>query len=389
MKFSSKLYKITTAFVLISTLATAFWYYQLPNRHKAIIKTYLLQHSGLVDNEWEINLKKKHYTMISPSFYIDGIYKSMEGPKSSNYVQLSQDSALIWLTGFRVRAVNASDKKQISNDFICHTNIDFNDVKYFSNFHLNDRIGKQYPRMTSLSHGLENFSFPKGYGVPMKGNDLLYITTESLNHNLPNASFLMKHEVTLDYQTNNAHFKPLMSRTVYISLPYDKYDPFKSPTDPGKDFCIPVETKNHSYDDGKGNKLSGHWVVPRGKHTYRSSIDNQLQITTDSVRLHAAAVHVHPFATSLALWNKTKKKPIFKSNITNHSNRIGLAHIDALSTEEGIWMSASDEYELVLEVNNTSKINQDMMGSMFLFFYDTELDQLLKQTVLQQATNQK
>jgi hypothetical protein len=43
-------------------------------------------------------------------------------------------------------------------------------------------------------------------------------------------------------------------------------------------------------------------------------------------------------------------------------------------------MYQNHEYELVLEVNNTTKINQDMMGSMFLFFYDAELDSILKTT---------
>jgi hypothetical protein len=377
MKVNSKIYKFTAAIAILGILAAAILYYRLPNRHQAIVKTYLLQHSGLVDNQWEIDNKLQHYTMISPAFYIDGIYKSMEGPKSSNYVQLSQDSTLLWITGFHVRAVNSSNKKRISNDFICHTNVDFNDVKYFNNFHLNDRIGKQYPRMTSLSHGLENFKFPKGYGVPMKGNDLLYVTTESLNHNIPDANYLIKHEVQIDYLPNTASYKPLMSRTVYIMLPYDKSDPYKSPIDPGKDYCIPVETKNHSYDDGCGNKLSGHWVIPKGKHTYRSNIDNQLQITTDSIRLHAAAVHVHPFATALTLWDKTSKKAIFTSNIVNHTNKIGLSKIDPFCSETGIWMLKNHEYELVLEVNNTTSIDQDMMGSMFLFFYDEELDRQL------------
>ena len=179
MKVNSKIYKFTAAIAILGILVAAIIYHRLPNRHQAIVKTYLLQNSGLVDNQWEIDNKLQHYTMISPAFYIDGIYKSMEGPKSSNYVQLSQDSTLLWITGFHVRAVNSSNKKRISSDFICHTNVDFNDVKYFSNFHLNDRIGKQYPRMTSLSHGLENFKFPKGYGVTMKGNDLLYTTDES------------------------------------------------------------------------------------------------------------------------------------------------------------------------------------------------------------------
>ncbi len=373
----SKIYKFTGVAALLLAVVGCIIYYQLPNRHQAIIKTQLLHYSGLVDNEWQIDNHLQHYKMISPAFYIDGIYKSMEGPKSSNYIQLSQDSTLLWITGFHVKALNSKNKKQISNDFICHTNIDFNDVKYFSNFHLEKRIGKQYPRMTSLSHGLENFEFPKGYGVPMLGNDLLYVTTESLNHNILKANYLIKHEVQIDYTAKAAEYKPLMSRTVYIMLPYDKSDPFKSPVDPGKDYCIPVETKNHSYDDGKGNKMSGHWVIPTGKHRYHSAINSQLQMETDSIRLHAAAVHVHPFATALTLWDKTANKVIFKSNVINHQGKIGLSKIDAFSSESGVWMYKNHEYELVLEVNNTTTINQDMMGSMFLFFFDEELDRIL------------
>jgi hypothetical protein len=372
----SKIYKFSAVFVLLCIIGGGIWYWQLPNRHKAIIKTTFLLESGLVDNKWVVDNSPHEYKMISPTFYIDGIYKSMEGPKSSNYIQLSQDSTLLWITGFHVKALDSKTRKRISNDFICHTNIDFNDVKYFSNFHLEGRIGKQYPRMTSLSHGLENFSFPKGYGVPMKGNDLLYITTESLNHNLPNASFFIKHEVAIDYLQQATAMKPLMCRTVFVMLPYDKADPFKSPTDPGKDYCIPVETKNHSYDLGQGKVMSGHWVIPVGKHTYRSSIDSMLQIT-DSLRLHAAATHVHPFSTSLTVFDKTAKKALFTCHITNHEKSIGISKIDAFSSETGVWMYADHHYEMIEEVNNTTTVEQDMMGSMFLFFYDQELDSIL------------
>ncbi len=373
----SKIYKILGVLFVAGTIACGIWYTQLPNRHKAIIKTMFLYKTGLVDNQWVIDTTHFKYQMISPAFYIDGIYKSMEGPKSSNYIQLSQDSTLLWITSFHVKALDSKSKHPISNDFICHTNIDFNDVKYFSNFHLEKRIGLYYPRMTSLSHGLENFSFPKGYGIPMKGNDLLYITTESLNHNLPDANFLIKHEVTIDYSKYAKEFKPLLSRTVFIMLPFDEANPYKEPTDPGKDYCIPVETKNHCYKGENGQVMSGHWTVPVGKKEYRSSIDNQLQIK-DSLRLHAAAVHVHPFATSLTLFDKTAKKEIFKSNIINHQKNIGISKIDAFSSEAGVWLYNNHSYELILEVNNTTKVQQDMMGSMFLFFYDKELDSILK-----------
>lgn len=371
----SKIYKIIGVLILLGMIGGGIWYWQLPNRHKAIVKSFLFEKLGVVNPNWKVENQSETYKMISPEFYIDGIYKSMEGPKSSNYVQLSQDSTLLWLTGFHVKALDSKSLKYISNDFICHTNVDFNDVKYYSSFNLEKRIGKQYPRMTSLSHGMENFSFPKGYGVPMKGNEFLYVTTQSLNHNLPDANFWIRHEVAINY-SKARDLKPLMSRTAFIMLPYNQSDPYKSPLDPGTDQCIPVETKNHSYDDGKGNKLSGHWVIPIGKHTYKSSVNNQLQIQ-DSLRLHAAAIHVHPFATKISLFDKTENKAIFISNITNHKDKVGLKSIDPFSSVDGIWLYKNHEYQIILEVNNTTQVSQDMMGSMFLFFYDKELDDLL------------
>ena len=362
--------------LMLSLVGAIIWYAQLSNRHKAIVKTTFLHKTGLVDNTWEIEKGKGEYKMLSPTFLVDNIYKSMEGPKASNPVLLSQDSTLVWITGFKVSAEDADTGKIMSNDFICHLNVDINDVKYYSYFGLENRIGKQYPRLTSLSHGMESFEFPEGYGIPMKGNDLLFVTTQTLNHNIKEASFKIKHHVSIDYQ-KEISLKPLMSKTAFIMLPYDQYDPYKSPIDPGADFCIPVETKNHSYDDGKGNKLSGHWVVPVGKNVYRSTINHQLELK-DSLRLQAAAIHVHPFATQIMLYNKTLQKPVFTSKITNHDKSIGLTEIENFTSTDGVWLYANQEYEIVLEVNNTSIENQDMMGSMFLFFYDSEMDEILK-----------
>ncbi len=373
----SKIYKILGVLILAVIIGGGIWYWQLPNRHKAIVKSFAFEKLGVVSPDWKVESKSATYKMISPEFYIDGIYRSMEGPKSSKYVQLSQDSALVWLTGFQVKALASKSMKNISNDFICHTNVDFNDVNYFSAFHLQKRIGSQYPRLTSLSHGMENFIFPEGYGVPMKGNEFLYVTTQALNHNLPDASSWIRHEVDIHY-SKAKNVKPLMSRTAFIMLPFNQSDPYKSPLDPGTDQCIPVETKNHTYDDGKGNKLSGHWVIPSGRNTYRSSVDNQLQIS-DSLRLHAAAIHVHPFSTKISLYDRTERKFIFSSSIVNHTTAIGLTSIEPFSSIEGIWLYKNHDYEIVLEVNNTTKVQQDMMGSMFLFFYDEELDELLRQ----------
>jgi len=90
----SKIYKILGVLFILGLLSISIGYWQLPNRHKAIVKSYLFEKLGLVNPNWKITNKAETYKMISPEFYIDGIYKSMEGPKSTNFVQLSKDSTL-------------------------------------------------------------------------------------------------------------------------------------------------------------------------------------------------------------------------------------------------------------------------------------------------------
>lgn len=372
-----KIYKYFIFTLIVSTIFGSITYLSLSNRHQAIVKTKLLHSLHLVDNNWEIKNNADIYKMLSPTLLIDGIYKSMEGPKSSRYIQLSNSDELLWITGFDVKALEAETEKEISKDFICHMNVDLNDVHYYSNFNLENRIGKQYPRLTSLSNGFESFNFPKGYGVPIKGNEYLFITTQALNLNEPKIFKKVKHLVTVAHEKYNGTQKPLLSRTVFIQLPFDKENPFKTPLSPGSNQCIPVETKNHCYTDRNGNMLSGHWVIPKGKATYRSSIDEQLQIQ-DSLRLHFSAIHVHPFATSISLYDATAQQTLFTSTIQNHTDRIGLAKVEPFSSENGIWLYANHRYELVMKTDNTSAITQDMMGSMFLFFYDKEMDEQLQ-----------
>jgi hypothetical protein len=179
----SNIYKYLL-FTLVLSISTGFIIYnQLSNRHKAIVKTFLFHHTGILNSDWELLNHKSSYQMHSPTFLIDGIYKSMEGPKASRYIQLNQKNEVFWITGFEVKAFDSNTNQALSNDFICHMNVDINDQVYYSNFGLENRIGKQYPILTSLSHGLEKFNFPIGYGVPVKGNDFLNITTQTLNHN--------------------------------------------------------------------------------------------------------------------------------------------------------------------------------------------------------------
>lgn len=369
----SKIYKFTGLILAISFLSGLIFYFQLSQRKKAIIKTQVLHTLGFMDDKWKINDSLSEYKMLSPTLLIDDIYKSMEGPQSSRMVQLSPKEELIWITGFSIKALDSENLNPISNEFICHMNVDINDEEYYNYWNLKDRIGKQFPRLTSLSNGFLTSNFPDGYGVPMKGNSHIKITSQALNHNQKKILKKIKHEVSIKYQIEKNEFKPLMSKTVFIQLPYDFQNPYKSPLAPEKNFCIPVDSKYHNYTNSAGEALSGHWVIPKGKNTYKSSINEQLQLK-DSLRLHYAAIHVHPFSTSIALYDKTLNQTLFKSKITNLNNKIGLKNVEAFSSEKGIWLYHNHEYELVLEVDNPFNTKEDMMGSMFLFFYDKELE---------------
>lgn len=373
---NSKIYKYLAFTFIISSLFGIFTHSLLSNRHKTIVKTLALHNLKILNDDWKINERNEQFQMYSPEYLIDGIYKSMEGPKSSRYIQLNQSDETYWITGFSIKAVDATTEKRISDDFICHLNVDINDTNYYTNWGLEHRIGKQFPRLTTLSNGFYEFHFPENFGIPVKGNDFLFITTQALNHNERSILKKIKHLVTIDHQKSNGKQIPLLSKSVYIQLPYNKENPFQMPLDHGTNQCIPVETKNHSYIDKDGNSLSGHWIIHKGKKTYQSSINEQLQIT-DSLRLHFSAIHVHPFATSITLFDKTVAKPIFKSAIENYTDKIGLLKVEPFSSEEGIWLYTNHEYELILETNNTSTTDQDMMASMFLFFYDKELDEKL------------
>ena len=370
----SKIYKYIGFSLLLSTLFGTVIYSQLTNRHKAIIKTQFFHITGLLNGDWLVYNHAGLYQMESPTFLIDGIYKSMEGPKASRYVQLNQEKEVLWITGFEIKAFDADTNKEVSNDFICHMNVDINDMIYYENFGLKNRIGKQYPRLTSLSHGLEKFDFPKGFAVTVHGNDFLYVTTQTLNHNIPVINKKVKHQVAIAYEEDSQKIKPLLSKTAYIQLPFNAFNPYKQPLDPGSNQCIPVETKNHTYTNASGEKLSGHWKIPLGEISYRSSIDAHLALD-QPMRLHFAAPHVHPFATSIGIFDKTTGKMLFNCPIKNHRKTIGLDKISVFSSESGIWLYPNHKYEMVITCNNTSKEEQDMMGSMFLFFYDKELDE--------------
>jgi len=375
---NSKILKYSVLLLLVAISVGGIYYLNLPSRHKAIIKTRINHTFGLVDNTWNITNKDQTLSLITPTLVVDQIYKSMEGPKVMRSFQIdSKTDDLVWITSFETKAISTNEVDALSNDYICHTNIDFYDGEHYSRWNLNERIGQHYPRLTSMSNGIEKYNFPDGYGFPVFGNENLFLSTQTLNHNIKSDPFSVKHQINLGYKPHSKTMKPLQSKTVFIMLPYNTDNPFQGPTEANPNMCLPVETGNHSYSNDEGESLSGHWVVFPGKKRYSYDITHQLQLK-DSTTLHHIATHLHPYAETLTLKNKTKDTVIFTSIAENYTDKTGLKRVSSFSSAEGVMLYPDHAYELILEVNNTSGSDQDMMASMFLFLYDKEMHEQLK-----------
>jgi len=375
---NSKILKYSVLLLLVAISVGGICYLNLPSRHKAIIKTRINHTFGLVDNTWNITNNDQTLSLITPTLVVDQIYKSMEGPKVMRSFQIdSKTDDLVWITSFETKAISTNEVDALSNDYICHTNIDFYDGEHYSRWNLNERIGQHYPRLTSMSNGIEKYNFPDGFGFPVFGNENLFLSTQTLNHNIKSDPFSVKHQINLGYKPHSKTMKPLQSKTVFIMLPYNTDNPFQGPTEANPNMCLPVETGNHSYSNDEGESLSGHWVVFPGKKRYSYDITHQLQLK-DSTTLHHIATHLHPYAETLTLKNKTKDTVIFTSIAENYTDKTGLKRVSSFSSAEGVMLYPDHAYELILEVNNTSGSDQDMMASMFLFLYDKEMHEQLK-----------
>ncbi len=374
----SKVTKYFVFLILILIAIGGLYYLNLSNRHRAIVKTYLSHKLGLVDNSWNIKTQEGYVSLTTPTMVIDNVYKSMEGPQVKKPFQLATEkSDLVWLTSFETEAINADENTKVSNDFICHTNIDFYDGEHYGRWGLNHRIGVQYPRLTTMTNGIEQYAFPKGYGFPVFSDENLFLATQTLNHNIVGDAFSVKHKVSIGFVKHHESMKPLMPKTIMIVLPYDPKNPFRGPTEDHPNSCLPLETKNHSYTYDDGKTYSAHWVVSPGEATYKTNVTNQLQLNEDAT-LHFIATHLHPFSETLSFRDKTIDSTLFISEAKNHPDRIGLEEITYFSSESGIELYKDHEYELILKTNNTSNSNQDMMGSMFMFLYDREMHERLK-----------
>lgn len=318
-------------------------------------------------------------TVISKTYTVDRKYRSMKGPQSTQKLHIGDPKKpeLIWVTGYEAVMVGKDGRTRMPQDFMCHSNLDIDPMAHRDFVDAEPGISG---RLFTLSQGQLTIAFPKGFGIPMVTSEPLSLTTQVLNLNEEGKRFDVRHKVTVRYVKDaeaEAKMKPLFQKSVYgLKLLEGKdghYGRAMSEEKHGAGCLAGANASDHTYDDQYGRKFTGHWVVKPGREVNKTPVTKLLSLPYDTT-VHYIAVHLHPFAESLELYDVTADESVFKSKVRPVKGRIGIDHVDYFSSEEGVLIHDDHEYELISVYNNTTDEPQDSMAVMYMYFLDKRFD---------------
>jgi hypothetical protein len=319
---------------------------------------------------------------LSQGYKVDKIYKSMEGPSSKSVVFISADTTpeLVWITGYRTTVVAEDGETPVSQQFLCHNNLD---LRPHDRNSIISRRSSASSRLFTLSQGVFSIEFPEGFGIPVMSNQALDLTTQVLNHNIKDVNIVVKHKVEVDYVSDrdaNLEMTALMPVNAFVMATLDGTTAHYGVKEPDKiqqaASCLPGTHAGNNqraniFKDLQGQEFSGHWVVPMGKETRRTLVTKVMNIPFNT-KIHNVAVHVHPFSKSLELRDLTTGKEIFKSTMQAPEDGIGLSHVEGFNSADGIPVYMDHDYELISIYDNHSGELQDAMATMQLYIEDKE-----------------
>lgn len=324
------------------------------------------------------------HEVLSEVYEVDRIYKSMQGPSGLQRVALGKgERELFWIVGFEAVMVDPEGNEKISQEFMCHTNLDIDVERHQATFGDDKRMTG---RLFTLSQGQYRIDLPPGFGIPIVSDELLDVNTQVLNLNLPDTKHRVRHRVILRFVRDRDLEKPM--KALFVAGAYGlklldgkdghyglDQEPAQTPHEGHGEHgshgaCLPGENAGkHSLDDGKGRVFTGHWVVKPGREVNHTRVTELMDLPFDT-RVHYVAVHLHPFAESLELIDLTTGKSVYKAKTRQAEKGIGLAHVDFYASEEGFPVFRDHEYEIVSTYNNTSSQDQDSMAVLNLYMLD-------------------
>jgi len=318
--------------------------------------------------------------IISQAYHIDKKYPSMVGPYSYNHETLldAEKPELLWVVGYQSDVVDAKTEEVVSQQWMCHANLDLDTEEYFKEFPTAPSLSG---RLFTLSQGQSKIDFPPGFGIPVASDMELSLVTQVLNLNIEKPKNLkVRHKVQIRFLRDSELTEPM------TALFQAAVEGFKALED-ARYYGISMD-EVHDVDelgpgcsvgqaaiagdvdeDALGQKFSAHWVVEPGEEINRTNVTRFFNLPYDTTA-HYIAVHLHPWAKSLELRDLTTNTSMYLANVTAAEGRVGIDRVQYYSSPEGISFKKGHEYEVVSVYNNTGTENADSMAVMYLYLKD-------------------
>jgi hypothetical protein len=332
-----------------------------------------------------------HDTIIlSDTMRINKIMRSMEGPYNITNFTFEKGifnnffPQLIWLTGYQLDVIDVNTNKKISDDYMCHNNmniVDKNSVPWKLETQGNNT------RLFTLTEGQTQLKLPRGYGIPVLSNQKLELVSQVLNHNIADTNFLVRQKIKITYIKEieaGLSMKPVYQQsafvTKFVSGPTGNFgEPIIIPTkiNSNSQAC---ETENmlscgiekpelgifNPFQDQYGRLFTGHWKFNPGKEVLVTNVSKMMNIKHIK-KAYYVSVHVHPFCKSLSLYDATTKDTILKVYAKSFTHKIGLENIEQFTFENGLTFYPNHKYQLVSYYYNPTQDIHTAMATMFLY----------------------
>lgn len=293
-----------------------------------------------------------------------------------------QKRELYWFKGMKIEVLDENDKPLPTAEFICHLNLDVDPA--FRNKIFTEGERNHNARLVTLTQGQTAISFPDGFAVPVASDEKWNLTFQAANRT-SDAHRRLKHRCYMYFVKDSELMYPLKALSwyaPYISVVVDRDSPEAAETEhKGHPDCLvtsvgvtaPNSVPGALITDSLKRRLSGHWVVPPGTHSYTSPITEERDagLTSKDRIIHFAWSHIHPLCSTISLKQCGSPEDILTVHAkTNVAKGLEIEKIEPISSKQGIKLPAGKNYELIATYDNVTETPLDSMAVLGLFYED-------------------
>lgn len=348
---------------------------------------------GVEESEGEVAARGDHRMVFdSEEFVIGRKIDSMDGPSAVRSVELegARDGELLWLTGVSNRAIDATSGDEMSQEFLCHSNLSWgSDAQLHRTTPIFRGTDSADTRLMTLIQGQNEIELPAGFGVPVLAGERLDFFTMVINKNVDQLPLRLKVRTAVGYRRDaelDAPLVPLFKRRLYNAVEIDPDSALMASRRHGDHggmeddhemaVAAPSAMQQATLEwDEQGRRYGMHWMVAPGRHEFRTPVDDQLELPFDTT-VHYVTAHLHPYGESIALVDRSSGEAIFELRAHPYADRLGIARMDSFSSSEGVALSRRGRYELVTVYDNPTDEPVDAMGILYLYLRDRAFERL-------------